>query len=695
MPQRNLDKLFSPDSICLIGASDDVTKVSGKPLDYLVRHHFAGSIFVVNPNRATVQGHRTFKSVTQVPETIDVALIMVPAAFVPVAVQQCEQAGVGSVVILTSGFDEAQDGEQATMELRAIQKRGNVGIIGPNCEGLWNLQAPMVLTLGSIANQPQLLSGPVAVISQSGSIGAGLVRNLQDMGVGCDHFISTGNEVDLGVVDFIDHLSGIAQPPEVILLFIEGLRDGHRLVEVVRRARQRGIVVVALKSGQSEAGKIATASHTGKIATQADLYSDVFLQAGVIEVTSLLNLARAALAVLGGKPVRTSSASGGIGVLGLSGGSRALIVDAAFALDVPLATFSRETEAKIAEMIPSYGVAANPTDITAQVLGSPEMFETVLRVIADDEGTEALLVQFSNSGARALGAMSSVLQKVREETGKPIVASMLGDESGKELRGDFFARGLHFASGPDEAVQTLRWAYEASEVAEEVSSDGPLIVAAGVDHEDSLSTHASQEAFIRMAGVQVPRSSVLPWASPVELPQSLAFPVAVKALPTAVAHKAEIGAVEIGLMTELDFENAVTRLRGLELPGEGLLVQEMVPPGLELLVSMRTDNDFGPVLTVGAGGFLVELVQDTVNVSLPCTLLDIRNALTRLRIAPALQGYRTISRRDVSALEAAVCALGNQYAALEEGPIEIEINPLIVLESGKGVFAVDVLVQSR
>ena len=693
-----LSTLFDPATVCLVGASEDANKVTGRPLVYLQQHDYPGDVYVVNPNRDSVRGLNSYPTVRSVPADIDVALVMVPARGVGAALQDCADAGVKNAVILSSGFEETSDGAEAVAAVEAVRSQGRLNIVGPNCEGIWSLPSKLVLTLGSIAGREDLKRGPVAVISQSGSIGAGLIRNLQDLAIGCEYFISTGNETHLGTVDFLEYL--IAEGPHlaVVLLFIESLKDGQNLCRVARMAAERGTTLVALKAGQSAEGKRATATHTGKVASESAVYSDVFHQAGIVEVESLNGFLRATQALLGRPPRESGLEEGGVGVLGLSGGSRALIVDAAVSEKVPLARFAAGTEATLAQMIPSYGVASNPTDITAQVLGRPELFETALDAVAGDPATEALLVQFGNTGASDVTAMADLLARVGVEHRKPVVASMLGDDCDKAVRGELFERGIHCASGPDEAVRLLSWAYQGARPRVTAASgvEPRPDFAAGASKsgtgEATLATWEGQVQFLRSCGVSVPRWTLLQDDEEPRLGTEVSFPVAVKALPTAVQHKAEIGAVRVGIRSEEELRRAVKDLRRLGVSSGGLLVQEMVPDGVEMLVTVREDADFGPIVSVGSGGHLVEWLKDVVHVSIPCPRPELMGALERLRVMELLRGYRNASPRDIPALLDVVNSMAAAYLDMDPRPKEIEINPLFVLPEGQGTWAVDALV---
>lgn len=692
--ELDLATLFAPSGVVLIGASSDPEKLTGRPLDILLRHHYEGDVYVVNPRRREVGGITAYPDMASLPTVPEVALIMLPAELVPATIEECGQAGVQYAVVLSSGFEEVEGADALTEDLQAILDRTGIKVVGPNSEGLWAVPNQFILTFGSAARRDVITPGPVSVLSQSGSIGGGILRSLERRGIGCRYFVSVGNETSLTSMDYLDFLIEEGGT-EVVLMFVEGLKEGERLLELSRRAHDRGIRLVMLRGGKSEAGRAATASHTGKIASASAVYSSVLRQCGVLQVDSIASLVDAAEIFTVAPPLRGFGAGAGIGVMGISGGSRSLVADACDQLDVPLAEFTADTEAAVSDIVPSYGYARNPTDVTGQVLSDPSMFSRTIEVIAADPNVQALLVQYANRGPEQIYEDIDGLGEAASSTQKPVMVSFLGEEIDQELRTALLSRGVLVASGPDMAVRYFGWMYQAARVEQRAGGRGaiPSIEQVADVTRDELDGWSGQTSFLDRCGVPVPAWELVAGeTSAEEVTTSLDFPVVVKALPEDVEHKTELDLVRLNVADVEALRATVADFRTRIEAGSRLLVQEMVQDGFEVVVTLRDDPDFGPVIAVGPGGTLVELLREVTHVAIPCPSSDLEDALASTRLRQLLAGFRGGAPKDVDALVQALRQLSEGYLALKDRPSEIEINPLLVRDEGNGVSAVDVLV---
>lgn len=690
----DLSRLFNPASVVLIGASSDPEKLTGRPLDILVRHRYEGAIYVINPRHDEIAGFTAYDDVASLPEVPDVALIMLPAEAVPASIAECGEAGVRYAVVLSSGFEEVEGAEETIAQLQEVMDRTGIRVVGPNSEGLWAVPNQFILTFGSAARRDVITEGPISVLSQSGSIGGGILRSLERRELGCRYFVSVGNETNLTSMDYLDFLIEEGGT-KVVLMFVEGLKEGGRLLELAAKAQERGVHIVMLRGGKSEAGRAATASHTGKIASASAVYTTILRQCGVLQVDSIASLVDAAEVFSVAPDLPSAGPQGGIGVMGISGGSRSLVADACDQLGVPLAEFTPATEAATTEIVPSYGYAKNPTDVTGQVLSDPTMFSRAIDVIIADPNVQAMLVQYANRGPEQIYEDIDDLGRATSSTGKPVMVSFLGEEVDQELRSTLLARGILVASGPDVAVRYLDWLYQAARLKSRAQERGGL---PSVEQDlgltrDELSRWGGQTAFLDACGVPVPGWDVVePDAAVDSLETTLEFPVAVKAMPEDVQHKTELGLVRLNVGDLAALRDTVHELRAAAEPGTRLLVQEMVQDGFEVVVTLRDDPDFGPVVAVGPGGTLVELLNEITHIKIPCAAADIAEALTQTRLAALLGGFRGSRPKDAEALLGAIKGLATGYLALKDRPNEIEINPLLVRDRGDGASAVDILV---
>ncbi len=687
---RALDRLFHPRGVCVVGASEDSRKLASRALANLVRH-YRGPVYAVNPKHRTLGGVPCVPSVDDLPDGVDVALVGVPAAAVPGVVEACGRRGVAAAVVISSGFEETAAGRDLAARLAEAATRHGVAVVGPNCEGVWSVRARLLLTFGSAATRETLHDGPIAVVSQSGAVGGAVVRHLQDAGYGCAEFVSVGNETVLSALDYVEYL--VAQDDlRVVVLFVEALRDGRRLVDLAERARRRGLELVVLKAGGSRLGREATASHTGKIATDDAVYRAVFAEAGVLQVESLVDLVdAAALLSWAPAPRRAPGERCGLGILSVPGGTRALTADLAERAAIPLATFAEATVSRLAATLPAFGYPRNPADVTGEVLNRPDLLADALGAVAADPNVEACLVQFANGGPRDIRARRDLLAGAAREAGMPLVAACLGDAMPAEERRAFAADGVLVARDPAEAVLRLSWLYRRREhlalPSRAPAPEGPRVPPAPT-------TWDAQVAFLAGAGVPVPRwVRLAPGDDVAAAVAGLRFPLVVKALPETADHKTEQGLVALGLPDAPAAARAARQIWGrVRAP---LLAQEMVDGGLELLLSVVADPDFGPVVALGVGGTLVEVVAEAGYVLAPADPGAVRRLLARLpRVSRLLAGVRGAPPRDVDALVEAVVRVSRLAAASMPPLVELELNPLFVLPEGRGVVAVDVLAKA-
>jgi acyl-CoA synthetase (NDP forming) len=692
-PRGPLDPLFEARSVALVGLSADAARMTGAPLVILRQAGFDGRIFPVNPKRDEIGGLTCYASIDALPEAPDVALILLAARHVPDAVRACARKGIRGVVVLSSGFEETADGETHARELARAAAETGLPVVGPNCEGVWSVGRRLMLTFGSAARREVLHRAPIAVLSQSGAMAGAIARHLQESAIGCEYVVSVGNETVLTIADYLEWL--IDQDVRIVLLFIEGLRDGERLLWLLDRARQKGIVVAALKSGNSQAGIKAAASHTGKVASAYAVYRALLDEASVVQMTSLTDLIEFADVLNTSLAPPARGEQGGVAVFSIPGGTRALTVDLLETHRVPLSTFDASTSAALAAALPPFAGTDNPTDLTGQVLSDPGLFDRCLRIIADDPHTEALIVQVANRGPRDAIERVELLAAIVAERRLPMVISFLGDALPPADKKRFRERGILCARDPAEAANFLGWLYAARDAAQRP----------GLDMRTSNAKVAAVAApagwtdvcrYLEACGIGVPASRIVAADEDV-VPASaaLAFPLALKASPDAVDHKTELGLVALDLRDAAALRDAAHALRSrmgdTRVP---LLVQEMAGSGVEVLMAALRNPDFGPILALGSGGIGVELYRDIAYLALPTSPARVRAALATLRLGTLLDGFRGKPRADVDALVAAAVAFGERFVSAQPPLAELEINPLFVRSPGAApLLAVDALVK--
>ncbi|UGS35979.1 Trans-feruloyl-CoA synthase [Capillimicrobium parvum] len=641
---------------------------------------FAGEVFGVNPKYNQVGGAPCVADVRDLETPPDVAYVVLPAAAVPAAVRACAAAGVGHVVISTGGFSETgEEGSRLEEEIKDVVREHPLRVLGPNCEGVWNVHHRMPLTFGSAAMREDIAPGPIAVVSQSGSVGAGLAQGCLSRGIGCGYLITTGNEADLTVSDALEALVDREDVGGVVC-FVEGIRDADRFLAACARARAADIPIAVLRGGRSDAARAAMQSHTGRLVGQDRFYDALFRQAGARRARGLGDLLDFAegVARFGRRPNRD------VAVVSLSGGACALILDECDARGLSRAQLSEATIRRLSERLPSYATIGNPVDLAGLTLNDPAALLDTVEIVLEDASTGCALVQLANRGARDADDHGAELAVVADRHGKPIALSFIGGLPGDEVLRRLRRLGIGCFDDPARAVATLAAGLPSARGAAPGASRGP--------GGESASWHEGARLLER---ARIPVARTLHASSAEGVADSvgqIGAPVVVKLDSDTALHRSDVRGVFVDVPT---VDAAIAIYRDLEQTwGEGcrVLVQEMARGGVEVLVSVRREPDLGMGVVIGSGGVETELLDDVVAVIAPVDPTLLFDVIAETKVGRRLAGYRGGPRHDGAALVAAVVGL---LEAVTESPdvVEVELNPLIVLEEGKGVCAVDIVLQ--
>lgn len=681
----SLSRLINPSSIALIGASPDPGKLAARPLHYLKRYGYQGRIYPVNPKHAQIDGVSCVHSVSALPRDIDLALILLPAAGVADALEQCAERGVASAISIAGGFAEA--GEAAEQDrLTEICERGGIRLIGPNCVGLVRPAQGVTATFSSELRNRMPRPGKVALFTQSGALGNAMLQSFNDLDIGLAYWVSTGNEADVGLLDLLEHAIGDPEV-EMIAMYVEGLKHGERLLALSRRARAAGKAIIVLRAGKSQLGRAAAVSHTGKLAGAWKVWSDVARQAGVINVDSLDDLLDVALLFdRYGAPSRLSAK--GLGVLTVSGGMGVLISDAAAQAGLAIPEFSGQTQAALRSVLPEQMNVANPVDtaLFTDEQGYAHCAEAVLR----DEHIGVLLLVLTRL-AHDYSALLPWLEKLSRqaaELGKRLAVSYLSSSDQMEPadRRQLMAAGALVLPTPERVVMALGHALQGGAVAAPPADEGAA----------DPSRNAAD--FLERAGVPlVPEGVFTGVDAAMAFAEAQGYPVVLKVVSPDIAHKSEAGGVALDLRDAAALRAAWARMVdsvACRAPGAritGYSVQPMLSGGFELIVGCSIDPELGRVLMIGAGGIWAEVLDDVRFLALPTSEAEITAALERLRIGPILAGARGQGSLDIAAAARAIQRLGQQFLT-DDWVREVDLNPVLVRPAGKGVVALDVLV---
>ncbi|WP_281016644.1 MULTISPECIES: acetate--CoA ligase family protein [unclassified Minwuia] len=695
MLDANLKRMFEARSIAIIGASGDATRIGGRPVAMLKSQGYAGEIYPINPKRDEIQGLKAYPSVLDVPGQVDLAICAVPGNLVEGVIRQCAEKDVAGTVIFAGGFAEVSEAGAADQKrLTAIAHETGMRLNGPNCMGFANFANNMPASFhpAFARNMP---TGRIGLVSQSGAFGGLSAMMACDRGVGFRHVLTTGNESDIGVADCLDYL--VSDPgTEVILLYIEGVRDGPALLDALARAREAGKPVVAVKLGRTEAGARAAASHTSALAGADQIYDAVFSQFGVHRVNAIEEFfdLGAALAV-GGRPegdeVALVTVSGGVGVL---------MADDAATRGLEVTPLPDATQAKFKELVPYAGVN-NPLDVTGQIINQPDLFEKAMRLVLE-EGSYDTVIGFQGALLNQPDLVQPNLdmwKTLRDAypSKRFAVASLMGDDAQHRFEAEgipafrepthatrAMAAGAHFTRAFN---RSFTWAPEVAPAAD--PGTGPFTEAAALD-------------LLGAAGV--PTMPTRTAATPEEAARvatELGFPVVMKILSPDIIHKTDVGGVRLNLASAEAVQAAAEDMlasvaaRVPEARIDGVLLAPMISGGVETILGVHVDPIFGPAVMFGLGGIFVEVLKDVTFRIAPFDTDEALRMIDEIRGRPMLDGVRGAPAADIPALAEALSALSRFAAAHRERLVSVDLNPFVVLPAGQGAMALDAVVEMK
>ncbi len=695
-PDGTLDLFLNPESIAVIGASDDATRIGGRTLFNIIQGRFEGPVYPINPRRQTVQGLRAWPTIDAVEEPVDCAVIALPGELVIDAVEQCAAKGVRALVIFSAGFNEAgEEGVARQAKLRQIIDRTGMRVIGPNCLGTFNSRNGAWLSFTSLF-QDRIEGPALGMISQSGGSAAHILKLAQQRGLTVGTFITTGNEAD---VDFGEGIKALAADPltSVIVAYIEGVRERDGLIEGLAAARAAGKPVLMLKVGRTSAGAAAAASHTASLAGEDRVYDAIFRSHGVYRAQSteeLLDVATAALAL------PTLPKGNRIGVVTISGGMGAQIADAASDAGLTLPAPDDETQARLKTLCPP-GSPLNPVDITAQLSTDPHLLAASMRALLETGDYDALLAFF---GVYAnVPALSEVFLKdlTALRADYPDAAMIVSIVCPPEEAARYAEAGYLAFEEPARAVRALAALRGFAAAFEQPAVVAPDCTDAASIAVGSAFNEAAAKALLKNAGIPSPAERVVATSADIaEAAAAMRLPLVLKIVSADILHKTEVGGVKLGLASPeaaaREAEEMLARVRAA-LPDariDGFLLSEMAPAGTELILGTRRDPLFGPLVMVGLGGVTAELFQDVAIRLAPIDTAEAEAMLRELRSWPLLDGWRGAPRADIAAAAQAISGLSILAAANADSVETIEINPLRVLPAGDGVLALDAVIET-
>jgi acetyltransferase len=691
----SLNPFFDPQGVAVVGASTDPTKLGYGLARNLLHSGYQGVVHFVNVKGGTLLGRPMYPQISQIPDPVDLAVLLIPARYVPQALEDCAGRGIRAVIIASGGFRETgPEGAALEKTCLAIAEQHGMRLLGPNCIGLLDTHLPLDTTFLPPPGPPP---GDVAFISHSGAICAAVIDWARGQGFGLSRLVSLGNQVD---VNETDALAPVASDryTNVLTLYLEGVSHGRRFVEQARQVT-RLKPIIALKVGRFASGQRAVASHTGALAGQESAFNAAFRRAGVIRAETNEEMFDWARALAWCPPCQGRR----VAVLTNAGGPGVTASDALEALQMELAALQGSTQAALAALLPPAAALDNPVDMLASA--SPEQYAECLRLLVADPGVDSVMVILPPPPMHTAGAVAKALIPIIHTAGKPVVIALMGERLIQEAVEHFRAARIPEYRFPERAASAL--AVLADRAERLAAAEDAEVHPVGIDRERARALLAEQPAGMWLPaetatelaasyGIAVPASCMA--HSPREaarMAAELGFPVALKVAAENLPHKSDVGGVLLNLATTEAVAAGYTEIQqhlesaAPDAPIQGMFVQRMAPPGQEVIIGAVQDAQFGAVVMFGSGGVEVEGLKDVAFGLAPLTRSDAEIMLAATWAGRKLGGYRALPPADRQAVLDALYRLAQLAADFPEIS-EIEINPLRAMPAGQGVFALDI-----
>jgi acetyltransferase len=693
---QNIKYLFEPQSIAVIGASNDKGKIGNAVISNIIKGGYKNKIFPINPRGGEIAGIKAYKSILDVPEEIDTACITIPAKFVLESVKECATKGVKYAMVITSGFSEIGKIEEERKIIEAAHEKG-MRILGPNVFGIFTAEVSLNSTFaGSV-----IPSGNLGIITQSGALGLAMIGQATVGNVGLSAIVSMGNKADVDEGDLLEYMI-THDRTKVILIYMEGVREGERLVETLTRATKIKPVVI-IKSGRSTRGAMAAASHTGSLAGSDTVFDDIIRQCGALRAENITEAFEWSK-FLANNPLPSGENTV---IITNGGGAGVMATDACEKYHVNLYDDLEHLKTIFLPATPEFGSTKNPIDITGQ--SKAEDYTKAFNAALLDPEIHSVIGVFCETSLFTNKDLDiAVEQNYRQfkAAGKPIVFGLLGGETVAEYTRTSRRKNIPVYEDVYAGVEALGAMYSYKRYIDEKEDEVTdfKFDAAAIDN---ITGNARKEGrsflfanegqnVMKIIGISVPKSLIATnIESALQNAKTIGYPVVMKVVSRDILHKSDAGGIALDLDNEeeiISAYEAIMRNCRANVPRaviEGVAISEMVPYGTEMIVGARIDGSFGPTVMVGLGGIYVEVMKDVSFRAVPLGRREIMEMIKAIRSYPLLLGVRGEKTRDINALVDTIIKMGSVIRNCR-GISDIEINPLILYEQGMGARAVDV-----
>ncbi len=689
----SLTPFFDAKGVAILGASTNPRKLSYGILENLISYGYKGEVYPVNPNASEILGKKAYASITDVPDPVELAVVVLPVTVIMDTMKEIGERGIKAVVIITGGFRElGEEGAKVERAVKELARSYGMRVVGPNCVGTIDVRTGLDSTF--IKGLPP--AGPIAFISQSGAICGGVIDLIINSKIGFSHFASLGNEMDVTEADMLEYFAE-DENAKVIAMYVEGIQDGPRFMEVARRVSRKKPIVF-LKAGKNDAGAKAVSSHTGSLAGSYTAYQAALAQAGVVEVETISQLFNVAWA-LGTQPLPAGKR---VAMTTNAGGAAALAADSLAFNGFELAQISPEIQQTLRTKLNPSAQVSNPVDMLGSV--SPEDYIWSLSNLDADQGVDVLLpILVPQSLVDTEGVANSWIE-IGRKTQKTLLTCLMGERSTLEAEQSLNMAGVPVYAFPDEAGRVLKGMMQYKQLltkpefkpvavdnVEKNKMEAALALVDGTQAVGEYETRIMLEAY----GIaSVPGDLAGGVEEAVEIAEKAGYPVVLKIVSEDILHKSDSGGIALNINNSdalrVEYSKLMERIAKNEPNARirGVMVEQMAPKGVEVIVGMRRDPTFGPMMMFGLGGTMVELLKDISFKVAPLTSEDIDEMIEDTLAGKLLKGYRGSPKADIEAVKQVIASL-SQLSMDTPAISEIEINPLIVYPEGQGAISLD------
>jgi acyl-CoA synthetase (NDP forming) len=694
-----LQRMMHPRSVAIIGMSAKPNSAGHAVLRNWLVNEFAGDIHLIGRSAGEIEGKPIKTDIAQLPEGIDVAVLTLPAAGVGEALAGCAARKIGAAVVFASGFAEVGDEERDEQERIGRVVRGSgLSVVGPNCIGYTNFVDGFTVAFASVNKVPRVAPGTsdgIAIVAQSGGLGNHFRLGLDSRGVAVTYTISTGNEMDLGLGDFVEYLLA-DNATRVIMIYAEHIRQPAAFLSAAQQAQVAGKPIVLLHPGRSARAKEAAKSHTGALAGDYAVMHAKLARAGVVIVNTLDEMLDAS-ELLARYP---RPKAGGLGIVTFSGAFCGIAHDFCEDLAVPVPPLSAEIEAELKPQVPSFIPPKNPLDLGTQPLWQPEIVEIGVAALLKDPAISGVAISIPGGAPANANNYLQHIIAAKQLSEKPLALAMLGDAS--PLSPEFIQTArenkIVLSRSSDRTLRAIAHVIARGNHKQATEEANPQPFASVPKMNSGLQPEWKGKQVLAAAGIAIPRGGLAETPDQaVELAREIGFPLVMKAQAAALAHKTEAGGVLLNVADadgvrkawQTLIDNIERAQPGLQL--DGILIESMAPRGVELVIGARRDPHWGPIVLIGLGGILVEALQDVRLIVPEASEHEIVAELDKLKTSKLLYGFRNMPPADVHAAAQAARAIGRLMLTQPEID-EIDINPLMVHPRGEGATALDALI---